>query len=187
MKPFDWSPDLRGSVLDVLELQEELVGVLVRPAAVLAPVVAPVAPSLWPAGELGVEALERADLLLDELDFALADRLLQPQQSLVAGLEAVADPHASHPSRTDLEPPEHQLVGHSLGPVGGMLERMGQDRLLDRRRDAVGVRSLRARQPVEQPLGAVHLKVAADLVEMLPAVAQDPARLRDVAEFLSEL
>ena len=33
-------PDLRGSVLDVLQLQEELVGVFVRPAAVLAPVVA---------------------------------------------------------------------------------------------------------------------------------------------------
>lgn len=32
--------DLRGAVFDLLELQEELVGVLVRPAAVLAAVVA---------------------------------------------------------------------------------------------------------------------------------------------------
>ena len=97
------------------------------------------------------------------------------------------DPHAPHPARTDLEPREHQLVGHSLVPLGRMLERMGPDRLLDQGRDAVGVRSLRSRQPVEQPLGAVHLEVAADLVEVLPAVAQDPARLRDVAEFLGDL
>ena len=52
------------------------------------------------------------------------------------------DPHAPHPARTDLEPSEHQLVG---------LERMGEDRLLDQGRDAVGVRSPRSRQPVEQP------------------------------------
>ena len=65
-------------------------------------------------------------------------------------------PHAPHPARTDLEPSEHQLVGHSLGAVGGMLERMGQDRLLDRGRDAVGVRPLRSRQSVEEPLGAVY-------------------------------
>ena len=85
--------------------------------------------------ELGIESLG-LDLLLGELDLALAGRLLQPKQSLVAGLEAVAHPNAPHPARTDLEPAEHQLVGHSLGPVGGMLERMGQDRLLDRgRRD----------------------------------------------------
>ena len=40
-------PDLRGAVLDVLELQEELVGVLVRPAAVLASVVAQDRPDLY--------------------------------------------------------------------------------------------------------------------------------------------
>ena len=38
--------------------------------------------------DFGVEALERLDLLLGELDLALADRPLQPEQSLVAGLEA---------------------------------------------------------------------------------------------------
>ena len=109
--------------------------------------------------ELGIEALERLDLFLGELDLALADRLLQPEQSLVAGLDAVVHPHAPHPARTDLEPPEHQLVGHTLGAVGGMLERMGQDRLLDRGRDAVGMRSLRSRHPIEQPLGAMDLKL----------------------------
>jgi len=137
--------------------------------------------------ELGVEALERLDLLFGELDLALADRLVQPKQSLVAGLEVVAHPRAPHSARTDLEPSEHQFVGHALGSVGRMLERVGQDRLLDRGRDAVGVRSLASRQPVEQPLGAVDLKVAADLIEVLPAVAQNPARLRDVAEFLGQL
>ena len=104
---------------------------------------------MWRSRNLGSERSSSPDLFLAELDLALAD----------------------------LEPPEHQLVGHSLGPVGRMLERMGQDRLLDRGRDAVGVRSLRSRQLVEQPLVAVHLEVAADLVEVLPALAQNPARL----------
>ena len=40
--------------------------------------------------ELGVEALERLDLLLGELDLALADRLLQPQQPVVTGQDVVA-------------------------------------------------------------------------------------------------
>ena len=62
-----------------------------------------------------------------------------------------------------------------------------QDRLFDRRRNAVGVRPLGARQPVEQAVGAVQLKAPPDLVELLAAVADDPARLRDVAEFLGEL
>ena len=37
--------------------------------------------------ELGVEALKRLDLFLREHDLVLADRLLQPQQPVVAGLE----------------------------------------------------------------------------------------------------
>ena len=51
MEPLDesvrlGSPHLRGSVLDVFQLQEEFVGVLVRPAAVLAPVAAQDRPDL---------------------------------------------------------------------------------------------------------------------------------------------
>ena len=102
-------------------------------------------------------------------------------------LKPLDDPHAPHPARTDLEPSEHRLVGYLLGALGGMLERMRQDRLLDGGLDAVGVRSFRSRQPVEQPLGVVDLEVAADLVEVLPAVADYPTRLRDVSEFLGQL
>ena len=47
MKPLGLGPpDLRGSVLDPLQLQEELVEMLVRPTAVLAPVVAQDGPNL---------------------------------------------------------------------------------------------------------------------------------------------
>lgn len=35
---------------------------------------------------------------------------------------------------------------------------------------------------VEQPVGSVGLEVAPDLVELLPAVTHDPARLADVAQ-----
>ena len=64
-------------------------------------------------------------------DLPLPDRLLQPQQPVVPGQEVVADPHPPHPARTDLDLLEHQLVGHTLGTVGRVLQRVGQDRLLD--------------------------------------------------------
>ena len=89
--------------------------------------------------QLGVETLARLDLFFGELNLPFADRFLQRNQSLIAGLGAGADPHAPDPARTDLEPSEHQLVGHSPHPVGGMSERMGQDRPFDRGRHAVGV------------------------------------------------
>ena len=87
-------------------------------------------------------------------------------------LRSPEDPHAPHPARTGLEPSEHQLVGHSLGPVGRVFERMDQDRLLDRGRDAVGVQFLRSRQPADQPLGAMDLEVVADLVAVLATVVR---------------
>ena len=126
---------------------------------------------------LGVEALQRLDLLLTQLDLPLPDRLLEPQQPVVAGLETVADPDAPHPARTDLDLREHQLVGHTLGTVGRVHQRVGQDRLLDRSRHAVRVRAPGAGQLVEQDVGAVHLEVPSDLVDLLTAVAHDPARL----------
>ena len=52
-----------------------------------------------------------------------------------------------------------------------ILQRMGQDRLFDRRRNAVRVRPARSRQPIDQAVGAVQLKAPPDLVELLLAVA----------------
>ena len=49
------------------------------------------------------------------------------------------------------------------------------------------MRSLRAGKLVEQAIGVVQLRVPPDLVELLAAVTDDPASLRDVAEFLGEL
>jgi len=68
-----------------------------------------------------------------------------------------------------------------------VLQRVGQDRLLDGRGHTVRVWPLGARQPIDEPVGAVQLEAPPDLVELLAAVAHDPARLRDVAEFLGEL
>jgi hypothetical protein len=59
---------------------------------------------------------------------------------------------------------------------------MVEDRLLDVLADPVGVWIARSGDPVEQAVGAVGLEVAADLVELLAAVADDPAGLADVAE-----
>ena len=140
-----------------------------------------------PLAVLGVEPLQRLDLLLAQLDLPLPDRLLQPQKPVVAGQEVIARPDAPHAARTDLDPPEHQLVGDPLGPVCRVLQRVGQDRLFNRQGRPVRVRPPGARQPVEQPVGAVQLKAPPDLVELLAAVADDPARLRDVAELLGKL
>ena len=46
------------------------------------------------------------------------------------------------------------------------------------------MRPLGAGQAVEQPIGAIGLKVAPDLIELLSAIADHPARLDDVAEML---
>ena len=59
------------------------------------------------------------------------------------------------------EPSEHQLVGHALSRVGRMLERIGQDRLLDRGRDPVGWSACRRRwrgpgQVSSLPTGLAH-------------------------------
>ncbi len=48
--------------------------------------------------ELRVEAFEHADLLVGELDGALADMLLKAQQALVFGEQLVAIPDAPHPA-----------------------------------------------------------------------------------------
>ncbi len=104
----------------------------------------------------------------------------------MAGLEVIADPDTPHAAGTDLDPSQHQLVRHSLGPVCRVLQRVGQDRLLDWRWNAVRVWPLRARQPIDESVGAV-LKGPPDLVELLVAITHDPARLRDVAEFLGKL
>ena len=202
--------DLRGAVLDLLELEEELVGVLVGPAAVLAAVVAQDRPDLYamlleerqrvvvqnlngrdrhlrgvepgpdeaaeavqygldvdladplqrarekgvhghqftsgvdldvPLAILGVEPLQRQDLFVAQLDLPLPDRLLQPQEPVVACLEVVAHPDTPHTAGADLDPSQHQLVRDPLGAVRWMLQRVGQDRFFNRRRNAVRMRS----------------------------------------------
>ena len=75
----------------------------------------------------------------------------------------------------------------SLSAMRRVLQRVGQDGFLDGRGHSVRVRPLRPRQPIDESVGAVQLKAPPDLVELLAAVAHDPARLRDVAEFLGEL
>ncbi len=148
---------------------------------------------MWVAGldvafaELGAEALQEPDLLVGERDAAFGDGLLQAQQALMAGHQVVAAPDAAHAAGRHLEALENQLLGHPERPVGGVIERVGEDRLLDLLRHPVGVRPPGARQPVDQPLGAVGLVVAPDLVELLPGVAHEAAGPGHVVEVLGQL
>lgn len=98
------------------------------------------------------------------------------------GQQAVALPHPAHTARGHLDAAQHQLLCHPHRAVAGMCQGVLQDRLLDRFGHAVGVRVARPGQPIDQPVRAVGLEVAADLVELLAAVADHLAGLGHVAE-----
>lgn len=133
--------------------------------------------------ELGREAFEQAHLLVGELDRPLGGRLLQPEQAFVLGQQIVALPDPAHAARRDLEAPKPQFLLDAQRAVAGMRQRMVEHGLLDLGRHPVGMRSPGAGQPVDQPLGAIGLEVATDLVELLARVAHHLAGLRDVGEF----
>ncbi len=98
----------------------------------------------------------------------------------------MALPDAAHPTRRHLQPAQDEFLGHPHQAVAGMGERVVEHRRLDLGRHPVGVRAARAGQAVDQPVGAIGLEVAPDLVELLAAVAHHLAGPADVAEFLGE-
>lgn len=128
-----------------------------------------------------------AELRAEPLEQALGGGLLQAQQALVSGQQAVALPDPAHAAGRDLDAAQYQLLRHPQRTVAGMFERMVEDRLLDLGRHPVRVRALGAGQPVEQPVGAIGLEVAADLIELLARIAHQLAGVGDVAEVGGEL
>lgn len=132
--------------------------------------------------ELGGEALQQPGLLLRQLDQAFGGGLLQPQQALVLGEEVVALPDAAHAAGGDLEALQPQFLFDPERAMAGMGEGVIEDRGLDLGRDPVRVRTLGAGQPVDQPLGAIGLEVAADLVELLARVAHHLAGAGNVGQ-----
>ena len=99
----------------------------------------------------------------------------------------MALPDPAHAAGGDLDAAQHELLGDPHRAVAGVGEGMIEDRRLDLGSHPVGVRPLGTGQAVEQPLGAIGLKVAPDLIELLPAIADHPARLADVAEIARQL
>ena len=102
------------------------------------------------------------------------------------GQQIVPAPDPAYPARTDLHTAQRQLVGHPHRAVGRVRQGVIEDRLLDLGRHPVRVGTLGPLHLVDQALGAEGLVVAADLVELLPAVADQLAGLADVAEILRE-
>ena len=103
------------------------------------------------------------------------------------GEQVVPAPDAAHAAGADLDVAERQLVRHPHRAVAGMLQGVGEDRVLDLGRHRVRVRPLRPLDLVDQAGGTEGLVVAPDLVELLPAVADQLAGLADVAEILRQL
>lgn len=139
-----------------------------------------------PLAELGAEPLEQADLRVGQLDLAVADVLLEAQQPVVLGQQVVPAPDPAHTAGAHVDPLQVQVLGDAQAALGRVGEAVVQNGLLDLVRHPVRVRALRAGQAVDQPVRPVGLVVAADLVELLTAVAGDLAGLADVAHFVRE-
>ena len=79
----------------------------------------------------------------------------------------MAQPDTSHAGRADLHPLEPQLVGDPLGAVGGAVQSVGEDPLLDLRRDPVGMphpyELMLAIEDIEQEIAQVKLQMAPPL------------------------
>jgi hypothetical protein len=66
------------------------------------------------AAEVGAVTLEQLDLSLRQHEGLLASVLLEPHQPLVARLDIVAEPDASHAAGADVHVLEAQLVREVL-------------------------------------------------------------------------
>ena len=94
----------------------------------------------------------------------------------------MALPDPADPSRGDLDALEPQFLLDADRAVAGMHQGVVEHGLLDLGRHPVGVRSLGAGQAVDQPLGAIGLEVASDLVELLARIAHHLAGAADIGE-----
>ena len=99
----------------------------------------------------------------------------------------MAAPDAADAGGADLHALQDQFIGHPLGSVAGVFEGVGQDGIFDLLSHPVRMRSSGSGKPVDKPLSPIDLEVSADLVELLTAVAHDPAGLRDVPQLLAQL
>ncbi len=101
---------------------------------------------------------------------------LQPQMRF---FQPVPDPDAADPARTDDNPGFLELVGDPDLSVGGILQGILQNPLLDLRRDPVPDPGIGPRL-LQQTFDALFLQGGLDVVVMLAADAQFPAGLADV-------
>ncbi len=99
----------------------------------------------------------------------------------------MAQPHAAHPAGRDIEALEAQLVGYALGPVGGSLQGVGEDLLLDLGGDAAGVGVARPAPALHQGGYTASLEGPAHLVEGVAMLAHDLAGSGNVPELLGQL
>jgi hypothetical protein len=136
--------------------------------------------------ELGIEALQEADLFVGELDGALAGVFFEAQESLVFGEEVVAFPDAADAAGGDADLAQGEFVGDAQAAVCGEIEGVLEDGVLNVLGQAVGMGFLGTGQAVEQALGAEGLEVPSDLVELLAGVTHDLAGLGYVVEFSGE-
>lgn len=101
-------------------------------------------------------------------------------------------PDPAHHAGGDLDALQHQLLRYPHlrdphRPVARMGQRVIEDGGLDRLGQPVGMWSARPGQPIDQTGRAVSLEVAADLVELLAAVADQLAGLGHITEVRCQL
>jgi len=136
--------------------------------------------------ELGIEAFKEPDLLVGELDGAFARVLFEADEALVFGEEVVTFPDTPDPAGGDVDFPQGEFLGDAEAAVGGPVEAVLEDGVLDLLGESVGMGFSGARKPVDEAFGAEGLEVAADLVELLSGVSHELAGLGYVVEFVGQ-
>ena len=137
---------------------------------------------MWRSRNSGLKRSESRDLLLGELTTSLGRGLLQAQQPVVLAEQAMALHTPRTPLERDLDAAQGQLLGDPQGAMAGVGQAWSRIACSISSPTRLGCGGAGAGDPVEQPVGAIGLEVAPDLVELLAAVAHQPAGLADIAE-----
>ena len=134
---------------------------------------------------VGLGLLQRGDLALGEDEALLRHLGLERLQPVLHGPEVMPTPDRAHPERRDRHAALQQVVGDAHLAPGRLLDRQGDDGLLDLRRHSVLQDRLAARQLLQSELAAFVVKLL-EAIEAVARVAHHLAGLRDVAELLGK-
>lgn len=99
--------------------------------------------------------------------------LLEAHETLVVGLDSIAQPDAAYAARADLRATEAQFVRDALGTLGGEIQSVIKDLLLDLAGHAVGVPISRSTAFLNEGRDPAYLEGTAHFVERVAVIAHE--------------